>query len=91
MSKRAQERMTEEEPVVAKIKASEFDIMSANQSPMLDSGTTYSRRITDWIGILISQALRGRCEPESKTHRQVLKCGTEVTVRFQALGDWCER
>ena len=34
------------------------------------------------VGILISQALRNQGETEAKTQRQVLKCGTEMTIFF---------
>ena len=36
-----------------------------------------------WVGNLIPQALRDRCETESKTQRQVLRRGTETTTFFQ--------
>ena len=54
------------------------------------------------VGILNSQALRDRCVTGSKTQRQVLKRGTEMTIvlqvprdrgerwiSVQALGNWC--
>ena len=58
---------------------------------MLDSGKSYSLGIADWIGILISQVLRNQDETEAKTQRQVLKCGTEMTILFQVPRDRDER
>ena len=57
------------------------------------SGVNHTaRRITDWVGILISQALRNRCETESKTHRRVLKCRTEKsTMLKRAQRVLCQR
>ena len=46
--------------------------------------------IADWVGILISQALRDQDETETKTQRQVLKC-TEMTIFFQVPRNRCER
>ena len=94
MSKRVQERRTGEEPVVAKSRPVSLisRSLSANQSPMLDSAPSYSPwGVADWVGILISQALRNQGETEVNTQRQVLKCGTEMTTLFRVPRDRGER
>ena len=88
MSKRAQERKTEEEPVVAKPKPVSLvsTNLSAKQSSSLDSGASYSPGIKDWVGTLCSRALRDRCKTESKTQQCDLKSGKETKIRFQETG-----
>ena len=75
--------------------------LSASQSHMLDSGRSCSPKNcrldwnydltstekSDWVGILISQALRNQSESEAKTQRQLLKCGTETSILFQVPRD----
>ena len=65
--------------------------LSANQSPMLDSGTSYSpeNHRLGWDSDLTSveRSVRDRVEKSSS----VLKCGTEVTIRFQVPRDRSER
>ena len=65
-------RNTGEEPVVAKSRPMSLisRSLSANQSPLLDSGMSYSPGIAELVGILISQALRNQG-------------GTEMTILFQ--------
>ena len=69
--------------------ASEFDIEKFERESFSHVGFVYIIQSgeSDWVGILISQALRDRCETELKTHRRVLKCRTEVTIRFQVPRD----
>ena len=49
-----------------------------------------ARGTAEEVAILISQALRNQGETETKTQRQVLKCGTEMTILFQVPRDRSE-
>ena len=94
MSKRAQERRTGEEPVVAKSKPASLVSrnLSAKQSPPRWIRVRHTtRRIKDWVGILFSQALRDRCETEFKTKQNVSRVAKRCWSVFQALGNQCGR
>ena len=76
MSKRAEERSTGEEPVVAKSRPGSFDFKKFERESISHVGFWYivpPGENADWVGILTSQALR----KEAKTQRQVLKRDTE--------------
>ena len=85
MSKRAMQEERGEELVVTKSTPVSLisRSLSVNQIPCWIRVFHTVREIADWVGILIPQALRDRYGTESKTQRQVLKRGTEMTILFQ--------
>ena len=91
MSKRAQERRTEEDPLaVEKVRPAclvSGNFMSEKQTTSTDSGAWHGPGIKSWVRILFQEGQGNLRETGAKTHQRILKSDKKMTIRFGARGN----
>ena len=92
MSKRAQDRKTEEGLVVAKSRPACFGIKKLERKTTTPAGSgrpTQPGASRVGSEFCFHKHWGDPCGTEARTQQRVLKSGKEMTIRFQALGDQC--